>query len=109
MMNMADKAVILSAVGFNMPKILQLSVNGVRNLCIADGTIMPRICAVPTMPAYVPIPLLVRHAKLRNPNAECDHSKEYSAKCNHWQKIKAARNAKIPMLKNQPAIHAIMA
>jgi choline dehydrogenase len=33
----------------------KLSVNGVRNLRIADSTIMPRICAVPTMPACVHI------------------------------------------------------
>ena len=31
----------------------QLRVNGVRNLRIADSTIMPRIVAVPTMPACV--------------------------------------------------------
>jgi choline dehydrogenase len=33
----------------------KLNVNGVRNLRIADSTIMPRICAVPTMPASVHI------------------------------------------------------
>jgi choline dehydrogenase len=31
----------------------QLRVNGVRNLRVADSTIMPRIVAVPTMPACV--------------------------------------------------------
>ena len=31
----------------------QLRVNGVHNLRIADSTIMPRIVAVPTMPACV--------------------------------------------------------
>jgi choline dehydrogenase len=31
----------------------QLRINGVRNLRIADSTIMPRIVAVPTMPACV--------------------------------------------------------
>jgi choline dehydrogenase len=35
----------------------QLRVNGVRNLRIADSTIMPRIVAVPTMPACVLIGL----------------------------------------------------
>jgi choline dehydrogenase len=29
----------------------QLRVNGIRNLRIADSTIMPRIVSVPTMPA----------------------------------------------------------
>jgi choline dehydrogenase len=33
----------------------KLSVNGVRNLRIADSIIMPRICAVPTMPTCVHI------------------------------------------------------
>jgi len=37
----------------------QLRVNGVRNLRIADSTIMPRIVAVPTMPACVFIGLRV--------------------------------------------------
>ena len=35
----------------------ELRVNGVRNLRIADSTIMPRIVAVPTMPACVLIGL----------------------------------------------------
>lgn len=35
----------------------ELKVNGVNNLRIADSTIMPRIVAVPTMPACVLIGL----------------------------------------------------
>ncbi len=35
----------------------QLRVNGVRNLRVADSTIMPRIVSVPTMPACVLIGL----------------------------------------------------
>ena len=35
----------------------ELRVNGVRNLRVADSTIMPRIAAVPTMPACVLIGL----------------------------------------------------
>jgi choline dehydrogenase len=49
----------------------ELRVNGIDNLRIADSTIMPRIVAVPTMPACVLIGL--RMAEILSPNRHQGH------------------------------------
>jgi len=57
----------------------ELRVNGVRNLRIADSTIMPRIVAVPTMPACVLIGLRMTELLTGDRHHRHQHSHDRSA------------------------------